>query len=478
MICAGIGFGVSYWYQQRNRVDTYTASGKMYVLNANPNVVNYQYANSADFNSALRLIDTYMVVVRSNKVMDVVTERLATDYPGISSGYISSSLSMQSVSDTGVVEVRSRTTNPQLSADICNAVMDVAPAEIIRVVNAGSIQVVDYATVPTYPDVRSPMSRAVTAAMASGVLAAGLIVLAFLLNRKVADSKELTDQYTPPILSSLRRTKTDNEDPRQFMLKDDSPMSTLDGYAKLRMNLFYTMVGKDRHSVEMVSSISGEGKSTIAANLAISCAMSGKKVLLVDGDMRRACQRDIFGYDDDLPGLSDVLAKTSNIWDVVLASEREMLDILPAGHLPPNPAELLSSNEMKELLAELEKNYDLVLLDMPPINIVSDPLVLSSEMAGCLFVVRQNFSDHREIRKALRSAELTNMDVLGFVFYGEHLHEDGYYSRKYYSHYYQKYGNYHERRKPASGADEGGRNDNGKNDKNKEGKEGEGHETK
>ena len=117
---------------------------------------------------------------------------------------------------------------------------------------------------------------------------------------------------------------------------------------------------------------------------------------------------------------------------------RENLDILPARAFPPNPAELLASDRMQELLEELEGMYDLVLLDMPPVDIVSDPLALSTQVAGCLFVVRQNYSDHRDIRKALISAEMTGMNVLGFVFYGEKIDEGGYYWKKSYKSYYSR----------------------------------------
>ena len=85
---------------------------------------------------------------------------------------------------------------------------------------------------------------------------------------------------------------------------------------------------------------------------------------------------------------------------------------------------------MEKLIQELEEQYDMILIDVPPINIVSDPLALSSEAAGALFVVRQDFSDHREIRRALISAEMTGLEVLGFVFYGEKLHQGKYYSKR------------------------------------------------
>ena len=126
---------------------------------------------------------------------------------------------------------------------------------------------------------------------------------------------------------------------------------------------------------------------------------------------------------------------------MVLSSVRENLDVLPAGPVPPNPSELLGSEKMRTLVAEFETQYDLILLDVPPLNIVSDPLALSSLAMGALFVVRQHFSDHREIRKALISAELTGMELLGFIFYGEKLRQGSYYSSRSYRGYkgYDRY---------------------------------------
>ena len=440
VICAIIGFAGMYWYTTKNHVDTYTASGTMYIYNGNPNVVNYQYTNISDLNSAVQLLDTYTVVVKSSKVLDVVAERLVPDYPNISTSMIAGSISMNSVLETGVVRVSCVTRDPQMSADICNAVMDVAPAEIIRVVSAGNIEVIDYAVAPMRADPFLPQRRSLRGALVGGAAALALLALLFLLNQKVTDAKDLREHYTPPVLASVKRSKQDSKDPSSFMLNDKSPMETVESYAKLRMNLLYTLVGKEHHSVVITSSVSSEGKSTISANLAISCAMSGKRVILIDGDMRRACQRDIFHYHRNAKGLTDILVGNAEWKEAVRKTDWDTLDLLPAGQTPPNPAELLSSAEMKELLDRLEDNYDLVLIDMPPIDIVSDPLVISSQVAGCLFVARQNFTDHREVRKSLNAAEMTGMNVLGFVFYGENVEEGRYYySRKYYKNYYHKY---------------------------------------
>lgn len=440
-LCTAMGFTAMYLYTKNYTKDTYTAAATMYVINGNPNLINYQYANASDLLSAVQLLDTYKVVVRSNKVMDVVAERLSKDYPGIYADFISNTLSMGSVSDTGVLRILCTTTNPQLSADICNAVVDVAPAEIIRVVNAGSIEVIDYAEVPTYPDYRSPTKQGFLGALAAGVLAAALFVLLFILNHKITDLESITDNYTPPVLASVpiqKKAPTTSA----LLLNSNSSMEMIESYAKLRMNLLYTLVGRGNKIVVVTSAVSGEGKTTIAANLAISCAMSGKKALLIDADMRRACQSEHFEYDIEAPGLSEALVENVNWWDAVLSTDRENLHILPAGHLPPNPAELLSLKNTETLFEQLQQDFDIIVIDMPPINIVADPLVISTYVAGCVMIVRQGFSDHRAIKKALISAEMTGMDVLGFVYNGKDVDQESYYSKKYYKnkYYYHKPG--------------------------------------
>ena len=443
LLCAVIGFGYTYWTSSRNKVDTYTASGTMYVYNANPNLVNYGYTSTSDLNSAVRLLDTYMVVVKSNKVLDVVAERLSAQYPGIAPAYIGATLSMASVSETGVVRVSCRTDEPQKSADICNAVLDVAPAEIIRVVSAGNIEIIDYATAPARPDSRSYRNRYITGALAGAAIAVGILFVFFMLDRKVHDTKELKEKYTLPVLSTLRRRPGEDEGDRSaFRLNENAPMDQVADYAKLRMNLLYVLVGKEKHSIVVTSAVSGEGKSTIAANLAISIAMSGKRVLLVDADMRRACQNKVFRYSSKSAGLSEVLAGIKPWKSAILATDYKSLDVLPAGKTPPNPTELLGSYTMRELIPQFEEAYDMVIFDVPPLNIVADALALSSQVAGGLFVVRQGFSDHREVRKALSQSEMAGLDLLGFVFYGEKPEHEGYYGYykyKYYNKYYHRY---------------------------------------
>ena len=435
VLCAELGLWGIYLYTMNFLQDSYTASGTMYVNNES----EYKDSEGGDLDSTSRLIKTYLVVVKSDKVMSVVAERLAENHPGITADAVSRTLSMESVSDTGVIAVKSTTSEPQLSADIVNMVMELAPDEIIRVVGAGNVAIMDYAKVPVLPNDRNALEKSFKYGFIPGAaIAVVLLILLYTLNQKVTDVQELKDNYKYPVLASIKRLNRDSNDAESFMLTEQSPREIVENYAKLRMNLLYTLVEK-KNSVVITSSVSGEGKSTIASNLAIACAMSGKRVLLVDGDMRRSTQAEIFKYEKLCRGLSDVLVGRTSWQKAILTNARRNVDVMPSGHFPPNPAELLESENMRRLLLLLEKNYDLVLLDMPPVNIVADPLLLSSHVAGCLFVTRQNFSDHRAVRKALEEMEMTKMHILGFVFYGENLNQSNYYSRKYYKNYYDKY---------------------------------------
>lgn len=444
LLCAIIGFSFMYWRSSK-APDTYTAAGTMFVTNSNPNLVNYGYTSTSDISSAVQLVNIYSEVVKSETVMQRVLEYqiniaeenntekdtlLSQKYPGLTTDYIRGVISMYSVNQTPMVQVSCTTLNPQLSADICNAVLQVAPGAIKDVVSAGDAKAQDFAVVPMFPNRRNDVKKGIIGALIGIIGACVLLTLLFLRNNRIEKPGELTDNYKPAILSYIRRAKGSEKDAGSYLLNEKSDMDLIESYAKLRMNLLFTMNDKIHHTVLVTSAISGEGKSTIAANLAVSMAMSGKKVLLVDADMRRACLSEIFYYDPNSPGLSDILTGGTEAKKAILSSVWESLDILPAGSMPSNPCELLESSTMQKLLQELEERYDMILMDVPPINIVSDPLALSGHVAGTLFVVRQNFSDHREIRRALIAAEMTGLEVLGFVFYGENIHQGRYYSRK------------------------------------------------
>ncbi len=212
-------------------------------------------------------------------------------------------------------------------------------------------------------------------------------------------------------------------------------------YKLMRANLQFMLPDVEKcRIVGVTSSIRGEGKSTTSINLAHSLAEDGKKVLLIDADMRLpsiAKKMEI----QQTPGLSNLLAESVMDDIPVLKTEfSENWYILTSGDIPPNPSELLGSKKMAKLLEILSKDYDFIVLDLPPINIVSDAMAVSSYIHGLVVVVREGYSEKKELNNCIRQIELSDIKLLGFVM-NDVNNGEGSYRRynynKYYRHYYR-----------------------------------------
>ena len=214
-------------------------------------------------------------------------------------------------------------------------------------------------------------------------------------------------------------------------------------YKLLRTNLDFTVPeGTKCPVIGVTSSMRGEGKSTTAVNLSYVLAEKGSKVLLVDGDLRIPSVAKKMGI-ASTPGLTDLLMDHETDME---SFKSELLDtwyILPAGDIPPNPSELLGSTRMESLLVELRKIFDYIIIDLPPVNIVSDALSISSLITGMILVIREEYTEKKELERCFRQLKLSNANVLGCVMneaksgsgsYGKYKRYRYY---KYYRYYYK-----------------------------------------
>lgn len=213
-------------------------------------------------------------------------------------------------------------------------------------------------------------------------------------------------------------------------------------YKLLRTNLNFTLPEDVKCPIiGVTSSMRGEGKSTTAVNLSYVLAENGKKVLLIDGDLRIpsvAKKMDI----ENSPGLTDLLMGYEP--QQLSAFKSKLLDnwyILPSGVLPPNPSELLGSRRMENVLQVLSNMFDYIIIDLPPVNIVSDALAIASFITGMIVVVREEYTEKKELETCFRQLKLSNVNVLGCVM-NETNSGKGSYGRykKYYKYY--KYTSY------------------------------------
>lgn len=214
-------------------------------------------------------------------------------------------------------------------------------------------------------------------------------------------------------------------------------------YKLLRTNLEFTLPeGQSCPVIGITSSIRGEGKSTTAINLSYVLAEKGSRVLLIDGDLRIpsvAQKMDIPGT----PGLTDMLMGKASDIESFKTNVLDTWYILPAGEIPPNPSELLGSGRMKSVLENLREKFDYIVIDLPPVNIVSDALSVSSLISGMIVVIREDYTEKKELERCIRQLKLSNVNVLGCVM-NESKQSNGSYSKykkyRYYKRgYYQDY---------------------------------------
>lgn len=198
------------------------------------------------------------------------------------------------------------------------------------------------------------------------------------------------------------------------LLTAKSPFGVQEAYRALRTNVMFSLPGSECKCVGVTSPNPGDGKSTTASNLAIALAQIGKRVILVDCDMRLPTVATKFRQ-KAVPGLSDFLVGQARIEDAVRNVEGFGVSVLPAGSLPPDPTGLLEAKQLESLFSGLRKIYDFVIVDLPPVQTVPDATILSKYMDGYLLVVREKQTQHRAVSETLKQLRIADVRVLGFV---------------------------------------------------------------
>ena len=216
------------------------------------------------------------------------------------------------------------------------------------------------------------------------------------------------------------RKKKDNRskvfNPEKMLLTSDSSFTMQESFKTLRTNVSFSLPGKKNRCIGVVSANRGEGKSTVSVNLAISLAQIDKKVVIVDCDMRIPTVAAKLGM-ETRPGLSDYLADEDGYRNLpVIHNDDFNIDVIPAGTIPPDPTKLIESPQMSELLEALKLVYDYIVVDFPPVTVVSDSAILSSVIDGYLIVTLHGSTEISQMDETIRQLNFAKANVLGFVY--------------------------------------------------------------
>ena len=432
----------------------------MYVKNNSVKEETEKDVDLNDLNASKSLAGTYITVLKTKAVMKQVSERLTTLYdvddlallfeivdgkPSVPS--VKRCFSMTALDGTEVIEITANTKNPDVSADMCNIMAEIAPEFLIRVVGAGSVEIIDTASPEKKPVSPNVPMVSLIGAVVGFVIALWIIIIVDVFDDTVKESEELSKRYKKAILGEVQtimeeKTKnsgTNNAQPRSISLLTDKgiPFNVVESYKSIRSNIMFTLGTTDKKIIAVSSPNPSEGKSTTAANIAIALAQTDNSVLLIDADLRKPVQHRIFRT-RNTDGLSTLIIQKSTIETAVKKHVLNNLDLLTSGPIPPNPSELLSSERFKELFDELVSKYDYVVIDTPPVNVVSDALVIKDSISGILLVLKYAFTTHEDVAGCMKQIEMADIDMLGFVLNEVDNSRTAYYSK--YKYKYKYYG--------------------------------------
>ena len=201
---------------------------------------------------------------------------------------------------------------------------------------------------------------------------------------------------------------------RQFILNENTPFVVNETYAKIRTNILSALSGSTYKSFAVTSQCRYEGKTTTAVNLSIMLSRLGKRVLLIDCDLRRSCLPDMLRIKNRF-GLSSILTGECDVYSGICADVRTDFHVITSGPYADNPSELLGSANMERLVRLLYGYYDMIVLDTPPLCIANDALLFGAYTGGVALVLRENKTTHRDMRTAVTTLKLSKANVLGVI---------------------------------------------------------------
>ena len=361
-------------------------------------------------------VKSYADVVTSPRVLDPVIADLGLQ---TSASELSDQIVAEAPPDTVLINVSVQDKSPAQAVAIANAVGDSFATVVSELEQPadGSASPVTISTVepanepgsPVSPDTRLNLALGLSVGLAIGIGAALLRETLDTTVKGEDDVRQVTDA------SVLGGIAYDPEAPKRPLIVQVDPQgSRAEAFRQLRTNLQFVDVANHPRSFVVTSSIPGEGKSTTAANLAITMAASGARVCLVEGDLRRPKVAEYLGMEGSV-GLTTVLIGQAELGDVLQPWGNGNLHVLPAGQVPPNPSELLGSAAMEDLLRKLETTYDAVIIDAPPLLPVTDAAVLTKLADGAVLVVGSQRINRDQLAKAISNLTAVDGRVLGVI---------------------------------------------------------------
>lgn len=408
----------------------YTSYVKLYVHSGTSEAVVAE--SLSELNYAQKVVNTYISFLQTKVFYTKVLEETKLNY---SIEQLNKMTNIQSVNGTEIFQISVTANSAVETYKLSKAMQKIAPELIGGFTNNTNISVVDPAMLPDKPTGPNVMVYALFGGVFGLVLAFAIVLLIMVLDVKVHDEESLSKKYNLPVLGNIPgmdtgisngiekikkifRKKEKKWIPYDHaVLNEKSDFSSLEAYKALRTNLRYTLCHEGCKKIMVSSATPGDGKTTTCVNMGITISNLGARVLLMDCDLRKGRLHKVFGLKRS-PGISDYISGIKTDKEVIQNTKYDNLQVMAIGAIPPNPIELLTSVQMEALIQNLSRFYDYIIIDTPPVNLVSDSLGLAKLVDGVLIVVKQNSTSHPDVKDAVHRYQLVEGRLLGFVFNG------------------------------------------------------------
>lgn len=383
-----------------------------------------------DINASQKLVTTYGEIAKSELVLNQVIDNLKLK---TTAKALSKNLTIKPVDDTSILSISARDFDPKQSSTIANEIAKVFASEVANIYKVENVTQLSIAATPETP-INKTTTRDLILAVAIGTMAVvGFAFLRFYLDDTVKhgdNAERVTGLSTVGCITKgdIKQRRVGSE-----LIVENSPKAIVSENIKsLRTNLQFTAIDKDLKTVLVTSTNASEGKSFVSANLAISFAQAGKRVLLVDCDLRKGRVHRLFNISNSA-GLSNLLAgDLKGFAKYIRPSKMKGLDVITCGTYPPNPSELLASRKNNRLISVLSEYYDIVIFDGAPIGGLADSVILSSFMDETIIVVKDANTRKSDLIEAKNSLEKVGARVAGVVFNMVNRKSSKYYNSYYY----------------------------------------------
>jgi capsular exopolysaccharide synthesis family protein len=293
-----------------------------------------------------------------------------------------------------------------------------------------NVQVVDIAEVPRYPILPNTRRDLLFSLMAGLVLAIGLAFGLEYLDNRIKTPDEVKTYLKLPFLGLIPAVPTKETGGQSPLLDNGAPPAFAEAMRSIRTAVVFSSAAEGSRTVVVTSTAPSEGKTLVSTNLASALGQTEQRTLVIDGDMRRPRVHEVFGCAQE-PGLSNVLVGTAQLRTAIRQTSNPQLSVMPAGHIPPNPAELLGSAKYRRLLEELGQDYDWIVIDAPPVMAVTDAAVVANGASGVVFVIGAEMTPRRTAQTAIEQLTAARAKIIGAVLNRANVRRHSYYYAPY-----------------------------------------------